>query len=130
MIQYNIQPTENLDLMEPARAEVGISNDLSPNTGMVMGRVTLDSRMRSRRQYFVNADLALFVVNGNGRLETGPAFEKVTDTFESKDFIYIERGEIFSVENLSDGDCTMVYTLVGIEDLVEIEQMHVEDRIT
>lgn len=102
---------------------------LRPDTGMVMGRVILDPEMRSRRQYLVNADLALFIVEGNGRLETGPAFEKATDTFESKDFIFIERGEIFSIVNTAQAPCTMVYTLVGVDNLTEVDRMHVEARI-
>ncbi|MBT0955969.1 cupin domain-containing protein [Alphaproteobacteria bacterium KMM 3653] len=130
MIQFNIEPVQNPDLLQPARAEIGVSRDLWPETGGMMGRFFLAPAMRSRRQYLVNADLALFIVEGQGALETGPAFAVEKDTFESKDFIFIERGEVFSIENTGGAECSMVFTLVGVEDLSELNQMFVEGPLS
>lgn len=123
MIVYNTTPTQSHDFLPPARTEFGVTNELTPETGMVMGRFFIEPGMVTRPQYEINADLALFIVEGAGNLSTGPKFSAKVDTFSSKDFIFIEHGEIFSIENTSDQVCSIVFSVVGIDHPDDLKQV-------
>ncbi len=120
-------PLKELNLLPPVLAEIGVTGDVAPAPGMMMGRFHIESGARSCSQFNINADLALFVVGGSGNLITGPAHDAETDTFEDKDFIYIERGEIFSLENTADETATIIFTYVGVERLADLNRTFVED---
>tara|TARA_B100000315_G_scaffold253695_1_gene293066 strand:- start:230 stop:622 length:393 start_codon:yes stop_codon:yes gene_type:complete len=120
------KPLEELNLLPPVLAELGVTGDVAPAPGMMMGRFHIEPGMRSRSQFNINADLALFVVQGSGKLITGPGHDADTDTFEDKDFIYVERGEIFALENTAAETATIIFTYVGVERLADLNRTFVE----
>jgi len=121
------EPLEELNLLPPVLAELGVTGEVAPRPGMMMGRFYLEPGTRSCSQFNINADLALFVVNGSGNLITGPAHDAVADTFEDKDFIYIERGEIFALENTATETAIIIFTYIGVERLADLNRTFVED---
>ena len=120
-------PVEDHNLLPPALAEIGVTGEVAPAPGMVMGRFHITPNSQTLRQYSVNADLALFVVEGSGILITGPQHLSETDSFEDKDFIYIERGEIFALENNSGENCRIIFTYVGVDRPEELERTFIDD---
>ena len=119
-------PQENTDLLPPAIAEIGIDRDVAPEPGMILGRFHIQPETKTRQQYIINADLALFVVKGSGNLITGPAHSAEVDSFEDKDFIFIERGEIFSIETSANETCTLIFTYVGADHIAGFQRTFVE----
>ncbi len=95
---------------------------------MMLGRFQIQHGTRTRAQYVVNADFAVFVVAGSGNLITGPAHAAETDYFEDKDFIYIGRGEIFAFENTGDTPCTLIFAYVGEDRLEDFQRTFVEEE--
>lgn len=130
MIINTADPVRNSDILPPAVAHVGVDGELANAPGMMMGRVVLPAGSRTQRQFSVNSDFALFIVEGAGELLTGPAHAAEKDTFEEKDFVFIERGEIFTIANTSDAACTIVFTLVGANTVEEIDRQFVEAPLT
>tara|TARA_B100000315_G_scaffold241582_1_gene262594 strand:- start:6632 stop:7027 length:396 start_codon:yes stop_codon:yes gene_type:complete len=120
------EPLENLDLLPPALAEIGVTGDVAPTPGMMMGRFYIEPDSHTCSQFNINADLAMFIVEGSGKLITGPKHDDETDTFEDKDFIYVERGEIFSLENMASSTCKIIFTYVGVERIDDLQRTFVE----
>ena len=120
------EPLENLELLPPALAEIGVTGDVAPTPGMIMGRFHLKPGTRTCGQFIINADLAMFIVRGSGNLITGPKHDAETDTFDDKDFIYVERGEIFTLNNTAPETCTIIFTYVGVERINDLQRTFVE----
>ena len=118
--------TENSDIAPPAVTRVGISDEIIENPGFVMGNFSVPPKVKTRRHFNVNADLAMYKVRGHGRLLVGPDHQLEEMDFSAEDFAYIHKGEIYCFENLGDEDDFVIFTYIGVNNIEEAQEVYIE----
>ena len=105
----NIVPDKG---MEPSLViESGIDSKTVPNVTMNMVRTIIPPGARNRRHYHVTTNAANYILKGRLRYSFGPDYEKEEVVVEAGDFVFIPRGEIHGLLNLSNTEAAEMVAL-------------------
>lgn len=85
----------------PLDVRIGIDNTLVPNATMMMAHPVIPPGGRNQRHYHKNTAAAMHVLKGRMRVFLGPKNDLKETDVQAGDFIFVPRGEIHGIMNLS-----------------------------
>lgn len=116
---YNFEP--------PIVAKVGIDNKLGKGATLMLAHPIIPPGGRNQRHYHVNTSAGQFLYKGHLRMFIGPDHEMKEIDVEEGDFVYVPRGEIHGLMNLSDTEpAELIATYCDVGSLEESGTIFVE----
>jgi len=99
----------------PLTAKRGICSRTVENPMMTVTHVIIPPGGRNQRHYHVRFDAGMYLLKGRLRCFIGPDHEMEEFVVEPGDFVFVPRGEIHGLMNLSD---TETAELIAVEAIV------------
>jgi uncharacterized RmlC-like cupin family protein len=107
--------------------DFGISSKTVENNKVVFGHTIWPAGKRNQRHYHVAGESGIYLLKGRMQVWCGPDHEQKEFIAEAGDFIYVEQGEIHSLQNLSKTEAAeIVFYYAGASNKDEAKTVWLE----
>ena len=114
----------------PLRAKRGItSRTVGMPIKMTMSRVTVPPGAKNQCHYHIQCDYAVHILKGRLKMFFGPLYQQQEALVEEGDFVFIPKGEIHGLMNLSNTEAAeLVATFCGAGSFDKAQTIFVEPK--
>jgi uncharacterized RmlC-like cupin family protein len=96
----DLRKMENLE--PPVNIGMGIDKTTCPGTPFTMGHPIVPPGGRNQRHYHIHTAAGMYIMKGHLRMFIGPEWKMQVFDAEAGDFLYVPKGEIHGLQNLSN----------------------------
>src|SRR4030042_3746060 len=118
----------DLESEPPLNVGLGIrSETVWTPIGMTMARVVIPPGARNQRHFHVKTDAGMHLLKGRLKMFFGPNHDMTEAVAEAGDFVFVPRGEIHGLMNLSNSESAeIVATYNSVGTLEEAQTVYLE----
>ena len=97
----------------PLKIGRGIWSESVENPQMTMSRVVIPPGARNQRHFHTNCDAGMHILKGRLKMFFGPDYDLAEGIAEEGDFVFVPKGIIHGMMNLSDAEPAEIVACYG-----------------